>query len=258
MLHHVARRRGLFGAIETALVNPAIGLWIDNVENDVVTIDGLTYDLNGESISIFTKGSIARGKHEREERSFIEEYLPEQTDVIELGAGVGYLTALAANRVTGNVIAVEANPRLIPVLEKTRETNDLEYEIVNAAYTGATEEIEFPLSTNYKFSSVHKESEHTVTVPGTSLEELVSSHDIENCALIVDVEGNEVDLVREELPILEEVCDWLLIEYHSSITGREEAEVTKQRLKEGGFSAVGHRQGVVLYRKDPNAQRSGR
>ena len=101
VLHHVARRHGLTGAVETAIVNPAFGLWTERATNDTVTMDGLSFYLDDDSISVFTKGSIARGKHEREERAFIEDYLPERTDVIELGAGIGYLTVPVADRVTG-------------------------------------------------------------------------------------------------------------------------------------------------------------
>lgn len=254
-LHHrarslwrVANSHGPSEALQLAVVNPVVGLWVERVADDVVTHDGLAFHLDAESVSVFTKGAIARRRHEREERSLVERHLPRETDVVELGGGVGYLTAFVADRVAGEVVVVEANPDLIPVLERNRFANDLEYSVVNAAYTPTNDPIPFPVSSNYKFSSVYKPSERTTVVPGTSLANLVRTYDVDGCALIVDVEGAEVDLVREEGRVLNEVCDWLLIEFHPKITGREEAETAKRRLRTAGFDRVDTRRGVVLYR----------
>ncbi|WP_254863550.1 FkbM family methyltransferase [Halovivax gelatinilyticus] len=197
-LYRIVRSRGVSEALQISLVNPLVGAWA--VADGTATVDGLTYAVEGAPVSVFTRGSIARGRHEREERALLERHLPTDADVVELGAGIGYLTALAADRTNGSVVAVETNPDLIPILERTRAMNVLEYAIEHAAYAPDADEVDFPVATNYKFSSVHKRSARTVSVPATSLEALARRHGIEECVLVVDVEGTEIDMVRDELP----------------------------------------------------------
>lgn len=237
-------------ALQLSVVNPVVGAWAGAVADGTVTIDGLTYAVDGAPISVFTRGSIVRRRHEQEERSLLERYLPTEMDVVELGAGIGYLTALAADRVEGSVVGVEANPQLLPILERTRALNDLDYAIEHAAYAPEADAVDFPLATNYKFSSRYKRSSKTVTVPATSLDALTRRHDVEECAVVVDIEGNEVDLVREELSVLAATCRLLLIEFHGAITGSDAVTATKRRLETAGFSPVEARRNVVLYRND--------
>ena len=262
-LYRVARGRGLLEAFQVSVVNPLYGVWVERVRDDVVRRDGLAFHLDEEGVSTFTKGAIARRRHERQERTLLERHVPPETNVIELGGGVGYLTAIVDRRVDGAVIVVEANPDLVPLLERNRAANDLDYEIVNAAYAPEREAVTFPVASNYKFSSRHKRSGNTTVVPATSLERLVRRYDLDACALIVDVEGDEIELVREELDVLESVCDWLLIEFHAKMTGYEAVDTTRRRLETAGFRSLDRRPGVELFvaeepmASEPVGERSG-
>jgi protein-L-isoaspartate O-methyltransferase len=60
------------------------------------------------------------GSYEADEANAAERCVKEGFRVLELGAGIGYVTAICARRTAPeNVLAVEANPALIPVIRAT-------------------------------------------------------------------------------------------------------------------------------------------
>jgi FkbM family methyltransferase len=60
-------------------------------------------------------------------RLTIEEYLPAEGVFLDLGANEGYFTVIAARRCgpSGHVIAIEPQPRLLPILEENIRLNEL-------------------------------------------------------------------------------------------------------------------------------------
>jgi 16S rRNA A1518/A1519 N6-dimethyltransferase RsmA/KsgA/DIM1 with predicted DNA glycosylase/AP lyase activity len=64
------------------------------------------------------------GTYEADEANAAERCVKDGFRVLELGAGIGYVTAICARRTAPeNVLAVEANPALIPVIEDTLARN---------------------------------------------------------------------------------------------------------------------------------------
>jgi tRNA G37 N-methylase Trm5 len=64
------------------------------------------------------------GTYEADEANAAERCVKEGFRVLELGAGIGYVTAICARRTAPeNVLAVEANPALIPVIEDNLARN---------------------------------------------------------------------------------------------------------------------------------------
>jgi tRNA G37 N-methylase Trm5 len=64
------------------------------------------------------------GTYEADEANAAERCVKEGFRVLELGAGIGYVTAICARRTAPeNVLAVEANPALIPVIETNLARN---------------------------------------------------------------------------------------------------------------------------------------
>jgi hypothetical protein len=66
----------------------------------------------------WSRGALRDGTYEADEANAAERCVREGFRVLELGAGIGYVTAICARRTAPeNVLAVEANPALIPVIE---------------------------------------------------------------------------------------------------------------------------------------------
>ncbi len=67
-------------------------------------------------------------------------------------------------------IVVEANPDLIPFLEKNRQFNKCDFQIINSAVAHGVDEVTFNISNNILASSVQTKGERSVTVSATTLQ----------------------------------------------------------------------------------------
>lgn len=83
--------------------------------------------------------------YESIERLLVNRYVPSDTDVIELGGGLGFISCILEQQlVEGRThVIIEANENLIPVLERTRSHNDASFEIEAAAYAPESEQMQF-------------------------------------------------------------------------------------------------------------------
>jgi len=189
--------------------------------------------------------------HEEEEMLFLQRHLNRNTDVVELGAGIGFISCYV-NNISSNSctqVAVEGNTKLIPNLERNKRLNGSSFHIENKAYSPTEGEVTFHLGESYLTASTEEDRvnyfwgsdrtvEETLTVEAVSLESLVQSYQLDRFSLIVDIEGDEIDLVNEELDILEELCEFILVEFHYHPDNPEGAEDAKQALLDSQFQIV--------------------
>jgi hypothetical protein len=88
--------------------------------NSTVTYHGVRIPTSSDVFGEEVKSRFVTGEYESREAKVIKKYLEGKLDVIDLGASTGFTTVLAEKSLHDNctVIAVEANPSLIPVLKK--------------------------------------------------------------------------------------------------------------------------------------------
>ena len=139
---------------------------------------------------------LGDGTYEADEARSADRCVRKGFRVLELGAGIGYVTAMCAKRAgPANVMSVEANPALIPVIEANLALNGLSgVTLIHGAATGPVEEgatAEFAVSEGYTGSSLDGKG-RAVTVPLISIHDLIRAH--KPHVVLMDVEGAEADM----------------------------------------------------------------
>jgi FkbM family methyltransferase len=149
--------------------------------------------------------TISDGHYERFEARRAAQMIEDGDRVIELGAGLGFLSTLILDRkkVT-DYQAVEADPRLPAMIQRTHDLNNARgpLTIHNAVATCDKTMIdagtvEFYVGEKFCASSLlgtMSTLKHTVRVPVVSLPEMIDEH--RSNALILDIEGAEVGVMN--------------------------------------------------------------
>jgi len=121
------------------------------------------------------RGSLKGNRYETKETEAVLRVVREGDVVVELGAGIGYMSTLVASkRKIKSVHAFEANPNLIPYIKSVHEANGL----TKMPLEGDTEE----------------------TTQKTKVEVLNAKtvfKDLQPTVLICDIEGAEADLIPQ-------------------------------------------------------------
>jgi FkbM family methyltransferase len=204
-----------------------------------IRLDGCTFDMTGIPNGS-TKLQMITNKYESEERHAVLRYLKRDIPVIELGGSMG-VVACVTNKLlkdpTAHVV-VEANPLVIPRLERNRKLNGRGFEIVNRAIAYGTNSVTFSPSSQQAGSSLTRPGdEPPVTVPTVTLGELAHDRGFKRFSLVCDIEGLEDDLVTHEADVLKN-ADTIIMETHARFIGEEKLGVMMTRLKQLGFKVV--------------------
>lgn len=161
---------------------------------------------------------MENGEYEDAERRLIRKYFPNYKlfPVIEIGAGVGAVTANIQDIAQRKHVAVEPDPRAYSALAENVHHHDLMVHMVNAAYSPDREFVHLRMSKDYWISSVLEDHEmeeiSRYGVKSVSLEWLKDAHRIEDFVLIMDAEGAERFLTEEKEEM--ESCQLFIAELH--------------------------------------------
>lgn len=159
---------------------------------------------------------LVRGHYEQAEQKLIAKYMNPQLPVIELGGSLGIISAyigLVIEPTTPHTI-VEANPKLIPILERNASARDggKFTKIINAAVSTQAPELEFPVTDDYLGNRIDSnQPTETVLVQTINLSRLTEG--LERYTLIMDIEGAEFDILRNDAVALQG-CQLAIIEVH--------------------------------------------
>jgi FkbM family methyltransferase len=168
-----------------------------------VTYQGLKIPLNRPGMKSDVLMAILRNGYELPEILGQRRAIRTGDRVLELGSGLGIITALAARAAgpTGLVLSYEANPDMIPA---TREflsahglgTVELRHAVLDpTASIGATRQ--FHLSKSFSMSSLldlsKRSTGKTISVPAENLNAVIVSFCPD--VLICDIEGAEIELL---------------------------------------------------------------
>jgi FkbM family methyltransferase len=204
-----------------------------------IRIDRCTISLRGVADSA-TRIELIIGTYEAAERQAVNRYLRRAVPVVELGGSMG-VVACVTNKLlqdrTAHVV-VEANPLAIPYLERNRQLNRCQFEVVNRAIAYGVDTITFRPATGMAGSSITRAGDQApVTVPATQLGELVKAHGFDRFTLVCDIEGLEYDLICQEAEVLKN-ADTLIMETHARFIGEDKLRMMMNKLEELGFRLV--------------------
>jgi FkbM family methyltransferase len=164
--------------------------------------------------------AMLAGRFETEEAAQIPHIVRAGDRVLEIGAGIGFISSLLARdpRVSA-VIAVEANPHLLDYMGRLHAQNDIrKVRRLNAVLTnGTAATATFYLRRDFWMGSLSPEPNAftaSVEVPTMNLDALLREEAID--LIVCDVEGAEADLFdRADLAGV----DRIFVETHDHVTG---------------------------------------
>jgi FkbM family methyltransferase len=222
--------------------NRTIGKLIETIGNRI-RLEGMTFSVESPVIETHRKGTLLFGLHEAAERSLLNRCLPPDLPVIELGGGIGVVACLANRKLVRpeQHIVVEANPNLIPLLERNRDLNGCQFKIVNKALGYGTESLELRMDSNFLSGRVEDNTGSDVcgplvSVPATSLKAVIDESGFDQLSLICDIEGAETTLVEREINVIGQHVRCFFVEVHPQLTGAEAVARTIERLQAVGFT----------------------
>lgn len=215
----------------------------------IIEQNGVKADLSKTNLSPLIKYRLKKGRLEYEatEVEYINKYLQSEYDVVDLGAGMGFTSCAAGNKINHDraIIAVEANENLKSTIERNATLNDVTIIPTIAAYAPRYESVPFFTRGDHRSASIRQDSSETTKVKTTDLSELVTKHNISEFQLISDIEGTEAELIHE-MDLLSSCCRTLIIEIHK----QKNPDVIKfvEELEKYGFKQVDSTRSVSVYR----------
>ena len=214
---------------------------------------GLTLSLPASALRGNLERSLTAGRYENHEADAILAHLVAGDRFLDLGAGLGFLCALAA-RVLGveAVAGVEAGPETIALARKNLAANGLAgVKLIRGAVTARAEgEVEFGERPAFWASAVKgpdgwPENARVISVPARPIAGLLAK--LKPTVICCDIEGAELEVLTEPLPGVRLV----VAELHPALYGQAGVKLIADAFLAQGFrpEAIGAKADTVVYRR---------
>lgn len=181
--------------------------WMDN--------HGVLLPTDGPGISPGIRKEIFFSDYEAKEIEIVARRLAPDDVVMEVGAGIGFLSAYCAKRIgSERVFAYEANPALMEVIAATHRRNGVAPAVRNVLLAEGDGEREFHVEPEFWASSAVQGSSRaqTIRVPQADLNAELAR--VRPTFLVVDIEGGEVEFfAHADLATVRKIC----VELHPGI-----------------------------------------
>lgn len=202
-----------------------------------VDYEGVRLLVQHELLSETVKRSIYRRMYEKAEISILKKTLGNNDRVLELGSCMGFLGAYVSKQVgPENVVLVEANPDMIPLLEANLAGNGVSPKIVNAM-VGATDGADadfYVMPDVWSSSAINKDAQKSraIRIESISLATLLAQ--ARPTYLIVDIEGAEKDILDAgvlKASTVQKIC----AELHPKYIGNQATSRLIRDIEDAGF-----------------------
>jgi len=216
----------------------------------VITHFGVRLALDASVLSPAIVESLYRGGYEGPEVEMIRATLRPEDRVLEIGGGLGFIGIITARlvRLPQQVLIIEANPQLIPVMQRNFALNGVHPEVRNVVLgrDGASE-VSFYLHDDFWASSLMPFAGGRETrVPQQDARQVLDA--FRPTYLIVDIEGGEIALLDDlDLAGVETLC----LEVHPGATGQPAIDTMFAQFARQGFvlERASRLENVVLFRR---------
>ncbi len=210
--------------------------------------NGITIPYDSDVMSDNILNHIKAGTYEQQESQLIKGIIQEGERILEIGCGVGYLSSVAMK--TGKVrelLCFEANPKLIPVINKTFALNNVQARCRNGVITNTSsgQKVNFYVRQDFWASSLSPEPygyKEMVEVEAVNFQELLNEY--KPTMIICDIEGGESELF-EGVQLFG--VTKVFMEIHQNEMGRGKMKSLFERFCHLGFHYdVWHSNGQVV------------
>ncbi|WP_114393831.1 FkbM family methyltransferase [Oleisolibacter albus] len=217
-----------------------------------INLDGVDILIDRSVISPAIIDSIYFGSYESTERNSVVPLIRTDDRVLEIGAGIGYLAcAIARNAKPKMHKIIEANPKLIPVIQKNLRANNVEVDVVNAVLGDSERKVDFYIGRDFWDASLVKAPYHTESILVDMIDARNFVQDISPTVLIMDIEGGEAQL----LPLIPlDTIRLVCIELHPDQIGSGSVTKLISYVIAAGFDVdLGSCEGTVMLFKRHNS-----
>lgn len=213
---------------------------------------GLWFDVHSKDFSPSVRAQMFWGIYEGAETRMIKSLLRGSRTVVELGSSLGVTTAHVAAGMapSGHLVCVEANPQLIPGLQRrlNRWTSSLELDVIHAAvsaHCGSTGLTIAPQTVSSRLGSSGADADN-VLVPARTLRQILEDTGVSEFDLVSDIEGAEATFLMKDPEALNG-CRRVVMELHDTTVDGEALSVFDliDALDTAGFKVV-QRHGPVV------------
>ncbi len=213
-------------------------------------VEGVLIPFDPAIITPAIKHAIESGYFEAEEAAQLPHIIEPEDIVLDIGAGIGFISTLIARRAE-RVISVEANPDLLPFMATLHQLNGVENAtrlnvVLGDAETGLStfyQRNDFWMGSLSKGPNPYKT---TIKVPNMALNTLLKKEKV--TLIVCDIEGAETILFRNaDLAGV----DRIYLELHDHITGLSGIASVFEAMATKGFTYdPRHSSGaIVLFQK---------
>lgn len=203
---------------------------------EIIVTNGIKVPFVPRIITPKIERPMRNNRYEGGECATLRDILQAGDRVLELGAGIGLISSVAA-LVKGveSVTAVEANPELIPVIKETHRLNDIStVELLNGVVVASQQKrtpfylrADFWASSMEPDSRAYKKKKH---LPCFNIHSLIKEKN--PTVIVCDIEGGEVGLFDEaDLSGVRAI----VLEFHPKVYGAETVEAITQNLETKGL-----------------------
>ncbi|HND80256.1 MAG TPA: FkbM family methyltransferase [Accumulibacter sp.] len=173
------------------------------------------------------------GEYESKEIDIVSQKIADHDIVIEVGAGLGFLSAYCAKRIGSTQIhSFEANPALMPLITATYEKNSVSPAINNILLGRGAGKCDFYVEDDFWASSTSPRSADATVIQVVQQDLNETFYRLSPTFLIVDIEGGEGEFFAyAELSGIKKIC----LETHPDVLGNEGISQIFSRLFSAGF-----------------------
>jgi FkbM family methyltransferase len=236
----------LSGLIAADVKTVAREAWLGRRPPARYTLDGVVLEFDRRVSPPLRREVYVSRTYEHAERQVVQRTLRADDVVLELGAGIGFITTIAA-RIARELRAYEADPTMARAAAATLVRNGVRATVTHGVLMRS------PSSGTASFYlAEHFTSSRLLPTEGTPTVEVPVLDFLEACEgasyLIADIEGGEVELLTGELPGIRAIC----VECHPALVSAEAITAMLGSLFEQGFTldlAVSQEQVLYLERR---------
>ena len=204
-----------------------------------------------------TKAALFWGLYEKSERRMIARFLPHDTPVIELGASIGGITNAVRRTLAPDqpMVSVEANPYLIPLIEKNLSANGQggKVKVLHGAIAyGPGDTVRFAVdevSTDSRVAEV-AETKNVHQVRKLTLAQIVAEQAFATYTVVCDIEGAEYDIIAHDMDAF---CnaEVVIIELHDTPRGQKAEDLLRSIIATGRMQLLERHGNVCVLTHTP-------
>jgi len=215
----------------------AAGAYFTLMKKDRIRMDNVEILVPYEVTDIRLRGQFQINAYERRERRYLKKYLRSDATVLELGGCLGVVSCVANKLLLHpeRHVVVEANPSLLGYIEANRTHNQCGFKIEYCMVSSQPVNMFYVGPTILESSNLRQWNEQ-VKVPGKTIEQLETDSSLRFDTLIMDIEGGELPLLRENRNWLKQLHT-VFMEFHpfDDMLSPEEVKECRQIVEDAGL-----------------------